>query len=101
MPANTFVPTAEAVARAGMRPFRVDVDSDTLLTGTNKVGRAVGPRTQAIVPVHLFGQTAPVEALVPPTPLSHDIAVSPRTAPSSGSCTGSWASTCGSPPYGR
>jgi dTDP-4-amino-4,6-dideoxygalactose transaminase len=65
LPANTFVATAEAVVRAGARPIIVDVDPDTLLIDTNKVGRAVGPRTQAIVPVHLFGQTAPVEALVP------------------------------------
>jgi hypothetical protein len=43
----------------------VDVDPDTLLLDTNKVGRAMEPRMQAIVPVHLFGQTAPVEALVP------------------------------------
>jgi dTDP-4-amino-4,6-dideoxygalactose transaminase len=65
LPANTFVATAEAVVRAGARPVLVDVDPVTLLIDTNKVGRAVGPRTQAIVPVHLFGQTAPVEALVP------------------------------------
>lgn len=65
LPANTFVATAEAVVRAGARPVLVDVDPETLLIDTDKVGRAVGPRTQAIVPVHLYGQTAPVEALVP------------------------------------
>ncbi|WP_136610016.1 DegT/DnrJ/EryC1/StrS family aminotransferase [Sinomonas albida] len=65
LPANTFVATAEAVVRAGARPVIVDVDPETLLIDTDKVGRAVGPRTQAIVPVHLFGQTAPVEAIVP------------------------------------
>lgn len=65
LPANTFVATAEAVVRAGARPVIVDVDPATLLIDTDKVGRAVGPRTQAIVPVHLFGQTAPVEAIVP------------------------------------
>jgi dTDP-4-amino-4,6-dideoxygalactose transaminase len=65
LPANTFVATAEAVVRAGARPVIVDVDPESLLIDTDMVGRAVGPRTQAIVPVHLFGQTAPVEALVP------------------------------------
>ena len=65
LPANTFVATAEAVVRAGARPVIVDVNPATLLIDTDKVGRAVGPRTQAIVPVHLFGQTAPVEAIVP------------------------------------
>ncbi|WP_138443650.1 DegT/DnrJ/EryC1/StrS family aminotransferase [Sinomonas susongensis] len=65
LPANTFVATAEAVVRAGARPVLVDVEPETLLIDTDEVGRAVGPRTQAIVPVHLFGQTAPVESLVP------------------------------------
>ncbi|MEA5456679.1 DegT/DnrJ/EryC1/StrS family aminotransferase [Sinomonas sp. JGH33] len=65
LPANTFVATAEAVVRAGARPVLVDVDPETLLIDTDLVGRAVGPRTQAIVPVHLYGQTAPIEALVP------------------------------------
>lgn len=65
LPANTFVATAEAVVRAGARPVIVDVDPESLLLDADRVGRAVGPRTQAIVPVHLFGQTAPVEELLP------------------------------------
>jgi dTDP-4-amino-4,6-dideoxygalactose transaminase len=65
LPANTFVATAEAVVRAGARPALVDVDPETLLIDADSVGRAVGPRTQAIVPVHLFGQVAPVEELLP------------------------------------
>ncbi|MDP9883341.1 dTDP-4-amino-4,6-dideoxygalactose transaminase [Sinomonas atrocyanea] len=65
LPANTFVATAEAVVRAGARPVLVDVDPETLLIDADSVGRAVGPRTQAIVPVHLFGQVAPVEELLP------------------------------------
>ncbi|WP_369046941.1 DegT/DnrJ/EryC1/StrS family aminotransferase [Sinomonas sp. P10A9] len=65
LPANTFVATAEAVVRAGARPVLVDVDPESLLIDTSLVGRAVGPKTQAIVPVHLYGQTAPVEELVP------------------------------------
>ncbi|WP_433876417.1 DegT/DnrJ/EryC1/StrS family aminotransferase [Sinomonas atrocyanea] len=65
LPANTFVATAEAVMRAGARPVLVDVDPVHLLIDPEAVERAVGPRTQAIVPVHLFGQTAAVERLVP------------------------------------
>jgi dTDP-4-amino-4,6-dideoxygalactose transaminase len=65
LPANTFVATAEAVVRAGARPVLVDVDPESLLIDADSVDRAVGPRTQAIVPVHLFGQVAPVEVLLP------------------------------------
>jgi dTDP-4-amino-4,6-dideoxygalactose transaminase len=65
LPANTFVATAEAVARIGAKPVLVDVDAEHLLIDPDQVAAAVTKRTQAIVPVHLFGQTAPVERLVP------------------------------------
>jgi dTDP-4-amino-4,6-dideoxygalactose transaminase len=63
MPVNTFIATAEAVSRIGAVPVFVDVDDEHLLIDPAKVAEAVGPRTQAIVPVHLFGQVAPVEQL--------------------------------------
>ena len=65
LPANTFIATAEAVARLGARPVLADVDPEHLLIDPDRVAEAVGPRTQAIVPVHLFGQTAPVERIIP------------------------------------
>jgi dTDP-4-amino-4,6-dideoxygalactose transaminase len=63
LPANTFVATAEAVSRIGARPVLVDVDPVHLLIDPALVPLAVGARTRAIVPVHLFGQVAPVEQL--------------------------------------
>lgn len=63
VPANTFIATAEAVSRIGATPVPVDVDPVHLLIDPDRAAEAVGPRTQAIVPVHLFGQTAPVEQL--------------------------------------
>jgi len=63
MPANTFIATAEAASRIGAVPVLVDVDSDYLLIDPSKVAAAMTRRTQAIVPVHLFGQTAFVEQL--------------------------------------
>ena len=63
LPANTFIATAEAVSRIGATPVPVDVDPVHLLIDPARVAEAVGPRTQAIVPVHLFGQIAPVEKL--------------------------------------
>src|SRR5664279_6322410 len=64
IPANTFIATAEAVSRIGALPVLADVDPTYLLIDPESVERVVGPRTKAIVPVHLFGQTAPVEQLV-------------------------------------
>lgn len=63
LPANTFVATAEAASRIGARPVLVDVDDDHLLIDPDAVAAAISPRTRAIVPVHLYGQTAPVRAL--------------------------------------
>jgi dTDP-4-amino-4,6-dideoxygalactose transaminase len=63
LPANTFIATAEAVSRIGAMPVLVDVDEEHLLIDPIQVARSVTWRTQAIVPVHLFGQVAPVEHL--------------------------------------
>ncbi|GGH49043.1 DegT/DnrJ/EryC1/StrS family aminotransferase [Microbacterium album] len=63
LPANTFVATAEAVSRIGAVPVLVDVDPEHLLMDPAAAEAAVTARTRAIVPVHLFGQTAPMAAL--------------------------------------
>ena len=65
MPANTFIATAEAASRIGAVPVFVDVDDEYLLMDPDAVEAAITPRTRAIVPVHLFGQTAPIEAIAP------------------------------------
>lgn len=66
LPANTFIATAEAVARAGATPVLVDcVDDQTYLIDTDAVEAAVTKRTRAIIPVHLYGQAAQVERLLP------------------------------------
>lgn len=65
LPANTFIATAEAVLRAGGVPVLVDVDERSLLIDPAAVEAAAGPATGAIVAVHLYGQVAPVEQLMP------------------------------------
>lgn len=65
MPANTFIATAEAASRIGAVPVPVDVDPEYLLIDPDAVAAAITERTRAIVPVHLYGQVAPVEALEP------------------------------------
>ena len=63
MPANTFVATAEAVVRAGARPAFADVDPDYLLLDPGGLEAALSQQTGAVVPVHLFGQMAPMAAI--------------------------------------
>ncbi|WP_366451690.1 DegT/DnrJ/EryC1/StrS family aminotransferase [Cellulomonas sp.] len=65
VPANTFIATAEAVVRAGGHPVFVDVDDDCLLMSPDAVKAAVGAQTRVVMPVHLYGQAAPVEEITP------------------------------------
>ncbi len=65
MPANTFIATAEAASRIGAVPVFVDVDEEHLLIDPAAVEAAITPRTRVIAPVHLFGQTAPLELITP------------------------------------
>ena len=63
-PTFTFIATAEVVALLGLTPVVVDVDWETMNMDVESVRRAITPRTRAIVPVHLFGQCADMEALM-------------------------------------
>ena len=66
VPANTFIATAEAVHRTGAQPVLADcADDGTYLIDPEAVASALTLRTRAIIPVHLYGQMAPVERLVP------------------------------------
>ena len=63
--AFTFFATAGAIHNAGGKPVFVDIDPATFNINPDCVAAAVNPRTRAIVPVHLFGQMAAVEELLP------------------------------------
>ena len=63
-PTFTFIATAEVVALLGLTPVVVDVDWETMNMDVEAVRRAITPKTKAIVPVHLFGQCADMEALM-------------------------------------
>lgn len=63
-PTFTFIATAEVVAVLGLTPIVVDVDPDTFCMSPDAVERAITPNTKAIVPVHLFGQNADMDALL-------------------------------------
>ena len=64
IPANTFIATAEAVSYAGAKPVFVDVDEQTYTMNPELVEAAITPRTKAIIPVHLFGQMADMDAVM-------------------------------------
>lgn len=63
IPANTFMATAEAVSHAGAAPVVVDVLPDTASIDPAAVEAALTRRTKAVVPVHLFGQPADMDAI--------------------------------------
>ena len=60
----TFIATVEVIALLQLTPVLVDVTPDTFMLNLDDVRKAITPRTKAIVPVHLFGQTAPMEELM-------------------------------------
>jgi dTDP-4-amino-4,6-dideoxygalactose transaminase len=62
-PAFTFYATAESIARRGATPVFADVDPATLNVDPARVADLIGPRTRAIMPVHLFGRPAPLAQL--------------------------------------
>lgn len=64
VPSYTFFATAAAVSRLGARPVFVDIDPATYNLDPAKVAEAITPATKAMIPVHLYGQCANMNALV-------------------------------------
>jgi dTDP-4-amino-4,6-dideoxygalactose transaminase len=64
LPAFTYVATAEVIALLGLKPVMIDVDLDTFNIKIDEIEAAITPKTKAIVPVHLFGQIADMEAIM-------------------------------------
>ena len=60
----TFIATVEAVALLGLKPVLVEPDGDSFNISVEAIKKAITPRTRAIVPVHLFGQCAKMEAIM-------------------------------------
>jgi dTDP-4-amino-4,6-dideoxygalactose transaminase len=63
-PANTFIATILPVMKLGGRPVLVDCDEMTRTLDVEQVSRAIGPRTAAVVAVHLYGHPADMEPLL-------------------------------------
>lgn len=60
----TFIATVEVIALLGLKPILVDVYPDTYNINIEELKKAITPKTKAIVPVHLFGQCANMEAIM-------------------------------------
>ena len=60
----TFVATANTISHSGATPVFVDIEADTFNIDPVAVAAAVTPRTKAIVPVHLYGQPADMDAIM-------------------------------------
>jgi dTDP-3-amino-3,4,6-trideoxy-alpha-D-glucose transaminase len=63
VPAHTFIASALAVIHAGATPVFCDVQRDTGLIDPEGVGAVLGPRTAAVIAVHLYGQACDMEAI--------------------------------------
>lgn len=63
VPVYTFFASASSVVHVGARPVFVDVDPDTYAASAEAIAERIGPRTRAIMPVHLFAQMADMRAI--------------------------------------
>lgn len=63
-PSFTFIATTEVIALLKLKPVFVDVDAKTFCVDPASIEAAITPRTKAIVPVHLYGQSAPMKEIM-------------------------------------
>ena len=61
---GTFIATAEAISFCGATPRFVDIDERTYTIDPKQIEAAITPKTRAIIPVHLFGQTADMDPIM-------------------------------------
>jgi dTDP-4-amino-4,6-dideoxygalactose transaminase len=83
-PTYSFFATAGSVVRLGARPVLVDIDADTFNVNAAAAVAAITPRTKAIIPVHLFGQSADLAPILDAA-APHGIAVIEDAAQAIGS----------------
>lgn len=64
VPAFTYVASAEVIGLLGLTPVMVDVDFETFNVTVDNIKKALSPKTKAIIPVHLFGQSCDMEPIL-------------------------------------
>lgn len=60
---NTFIATAEAISHCNSLPKFVDINKETYTMDAEKIEKAITKKTKAIIPVHLFGQSADMKPI--------------------------------------
>lgn len=80
----SFVATSEAIVRAEAKPVFVDIEPETMNIDVTKLETAITPKTKAILPVHIFGQSSDMDALRA-VAKAHNIAIIEDCAQSIGS----------------
>lgn len=63
-PSFTYIATTEVMALLGLKPVFIDVNPDTFCIDSSLIETAITPKTKAIVPVHLYGQSAPMNEIM-------------------------------------
>ena len=63
-PSFTYIATTEVIALLGLKPVFVDVNPETFCIDASKIEEAITEKTKAIVPVHLYGQAAPMNEIM-------------------------------------
>ena len=63
-PSFTYIATTEVIALLGLKPVFVDCDPKTFNISANEIEKAITNKTKAIVPVHLFGQSCNMNAIL-------------------------------------
>ena len=63
-PSFTYIATTEVVALLRLKPVFVEVDPDTFCMNPEALRKAITPKTKVIVPVHLYGHSAPMEEIM-------------------------------------
>ena len=64
VPAFTYVASAEVIGLLGLTPVMVDVDYETFNITVDNIKKALSPKSKAIIPVHLFGQSCDMEPIL-------------------------------------
>ena len=61
--ANSWISTSEAITQTGARPVFVDIEPEYYTIDASKIIHKITPKTKAVIPVHLYGQSAEIDAI--------------------------------------
>ena len=83
VPSNTYIASILAISQNGLVPILVEPHAETFLLDANKIEEKITPKTKAIMPVHLYGQTCEMDK-INAIALKHNLKVIEDSAQSHG-----------------